>query len=265
MPFEINLLALNNRGIFPGPNESRENFLERADSSVNIPKQLSPSKAFELTKELFDADPDWVEVKMDAKGLLPWEGAATWIEENEKGQRISAIQLKPSLPAWLYLPEEMLAHELVHAMRMGFEDNRFEEILAYQTSKNKLRRYFGPLFARPAEVKGFIFLSLVTWLGFWAELAFELELGGRFFVWAPLFAIGLGIFRLMRSQRTFSAALRNLKKAITKPGKSLAVALRLSDSEILQFAISSPNEIIAFAQKKKETDLRWNQLFAAYF
>lgn len=260
MDFEINLLDLNRRGIFPGPAESPKSFLSRSALSGKEDSQL---KAFELTKALFDAIPDWVEIKRDAKGLLPWEGAATWIEENADGQRVSAIQLKPSLPAFLYAPDEVLAHELVHAMRIGFEEDRFEEILAYRTSKSWFRRYFGPIFSRPAEVKGFIFLMVATWLLYWTELILDVEWGGAFFLWAPLCAIGWGVFRLIRLQKVFSATLRNLEKAIAKRGKSLAVALRLTDAEIARFAVSSPDEIVAFGEK--ETSLRWRQLFAAYF
>ena len=154
MDFENNLLTLNSRGIFPGPAESQENFLRRADSSL---ARNTTSKAFDRTNALFDAIPDWVEIKRDAKGLLPWEGAATWIEENADGQRISAIQLKPSLPAFLYAPDEVLAHELVHAMRIGFEENRFEEILAYRTSKSWLRRYLARYFPDRQRSKGLFF------------------------------------------------------------------------------------------------------------
>jgi hypothetical protein len=258
MSFEINLLALNSRGIFPGPAESPENFLRRGELSGKAPQ----CKAFELTKALFDAAPDWVEIKQEAKGLLPWEGAATWIEENADGQKISAIQLKPSLPSF-YSLDEVLAHELVHAMRVGFEESRFEEVLAYQTSKSKFRRYFGPIFSKTAEVKGFIFLMLVTWLLYWTELVLDVEWGGAFFFGAPSLALGWGVFRLMRTQKVFSNALRNLEQVIAKPGKSLAVALRLTDAEIAQFAKSSTEEIVAFV--KKETSLRWRQLSAAYF
>ena len=104
---------------------------------------------------------------------------------------------------------------------------------------------------------------LATWLLYWTELTLDVEWGGAFLLWAPSLALGWGVFRLMRLQKVFSAALRNLEKAIAKPGKSLAVALRLTDAEIARFAISSPEEIVTFGER--ETSLRWQQLFAAYF
>ena len=258
MQFEIDLSVLNQRGIFPWPGESRDRFFIRANSYQSILK----SPAFNLTQELFDAVPDWIELRLESKGLLPWEGAATWIEE-ECGERAAMIQVKPSLPASLYSQEEVLAHELVHAMRLGFKENRFEEILAYRSSKKAFRRYLGPLFSNPTEVKGFLFLILLTWLIYWAEWIFDIELGGPFLLWTPLFALGLGCLRLMRAQNIFSSALKNLEKALKHPEKSLAVALRLRDQEIVRFSRCSPQEIVAFA--KKATDLRWEQISISYF
>jgi hypothetical protein len=254
------LIFLNSRGIFPGPFESQEHFLWR----VNTAKSRTVSEGLTRTEEMFDACPDWVEVRFDKKGLFLWEGAATWIEENEWG-RFSSIQLKPSLPSRFYTYEEVIAHEMVHAMRLMFEENRFEEILAFQTSKNHLRRYFGPLFTRSSEPKGFILWMICSWLFYWAELIFNIFIGAEYVLWSPMLILVWGIYRLVRSQKIFSKALKHLEKAIKKPGKSLAVALRLRDSEIEKFAASSPEEIFFFGVEQKEKSLRWQQLFAAYF
>lgn len=262
MDFTSDLLALNSRGLFPGPNENDQNFLGRTQAS--IPGVTDP-KALDLTQKLFDAAPDWVEVKIGSKGLVPWEGAATWIEENADGKRTASIQLKSSIPAKLYLPEEVLAHELVHAMRLGFEEDRFEEILAYRTSKNWIRRYCGPLFSKPKEVKWLLSLMAAAWVSYWIELIFDANFGGQYLIWMPSVMIGWVGMRLMRAQRTFSTALKNLELAIAKKGKSLAVALRLTDVEIALLSRLSPQEILDYAAKEKGTSLRWRQLFCAYF
>jgi hypothetical protein len=258
---EDHLLSLNGRGIFPGPSEHQEKFLRRADAAKNV----TASEALTLTKEIFDASPDWVEIRFEAKGLLPWEGAATWIDEDEEGRRLSSIQLKPSLPARLYPQAEVITHELVHAMRLMFEEDRFEEILAFRTSKNRFRCYFGPLFTQPRETKGFVLLIVCSWIFCWSEWIFDLSFGARYLLFAPLLALSWGVCRLIRSQKVFSRALNHLEKAIKKPGKSLAVAIRLSDREIEQFARSSPEEIASFAEREKEIDLRWKQLYICYF
>ena len=104
-----------------------------------------------------------------------------------------------------------------------------------------------------------------AWGLYWTEIAFDVELGGQFLIWTPLIAMGFACLRLIRAQKTFSAALANLEQAILKKGKSLAVALRLTDAEIALFARLSPEEILAYAAKEKEIGLRWRQLFYAYF
>jgi hypothetical protein len=255
---EDQLFNLNKRGVFPGPNESDENFISRARSLDFL--DLEP-KALEL----FDASADWVEVRLSAKGLLPWEGAATWIEETTDGKRSASIQIKPSLPSFLYAREEVAAHEMAHAMRLMFDEPRFEEILAFQTSKNRFRRYFGPLFSHPTEVKIFVSMMLFSWVAYGMEWIFDLNLIGNYLLFSPLLALALGVLRLYRSQKVFAAALTHLAQAIKNPRKSLAVALRLSDTEIQQFARYSPEEILSFAKKEKENTLRWKQLYLSYF
>lgn len=258
---EESLLNLNGRGIFPGPSEKEENFLRRAAAA----KRVISQEKLRLTQAIFSAFPDWVKIYSTKKGLLPWEGAATWIEENAEGIREASIQIKSSFFTRLYPQEEIIAHEMVHAMRLMFEERRFEEILAFRTSKNRFRRYFGPLFTHPGETKAFVVCMLSSWLFYWAEFIFDYSLGAKYLLWSPVFVLGWGIWRLARSQKVFSLALKHLGKTIKEPKMSLAVALRLSDSEIEQFAKSSPEEILAFASKEKEKSLRWKLLFSVYF
>lgn len=257
-----NLLNLNQRGIFPGPTEQRDQFLKRAAAARQV---TTPQEDLKLTKELFNAVPDWVNIHFGKKGLHPWEGAATWIEEDEEGLRFASIQIKSSIVARLYPQREVIAHEMVHAMRLMFNESRFEEILAFQTSKNRFRRYFGPLFTRPNETKGFVIGMFCSWVFYWTECMFDFSLGAKYVLLFPMLALAWGIWRLAHSQKIFSSALHQLEKAIKKPGESLAVALRLTDREIEQFANASPEEISIFAEKEKENDLRWAQLFLAYF
>jgi hypothetical protein len=256
-----NLLSLNSRGIFPGPTECQKIFSARAKAI----KSCSAEEALCWTKEIFDAYPDWVELRYEAKGLLPWEGAATWIEEDEEHGRCACIQLKASFLMRLYPQTEVIAHEMVHVMRLMFEENRFEEILAYRTSKNRFRRYFGPLFTRPVETKGFVLLMTCSWVLYWTEFLGGFSLGAQYWLWSPMLPLGWGIYRLVYSQKIFSKALKHLGKAIKQPKMSLAVALRLSDEEIELFARSSPDQILSFAEKKKQENLRWRQICNTYF
>jgi hypothetical protein len=247
------LLLLNKRGIFPGPSESQTGFQNRLSCLAGCKVQSYPAK------NIFDSVPDWVEVRTGSKGLMTWEGAALWIDEGADGQRSCFIQLKNSCLSRLYPRDEVIAHEMVHAMRMHFDEERFEEILAYRTSTMRFRRYFGPLFSHPWEAKGFLLMTLASWV------FYGMDIGGGLALFSPLVLLGWGMFRLVRSQRVFGRALSHLEEAIVHKGKALAVALRLSDSEIALFAKIGPQEIACFAEQKSTTCLRWRQIFLAYF
>ncbi len=252
MFLESELLALNQRCIFPGPNESEEVFFKRA--SALLPCAYNNC----VFTETFNSSPDWIQASTDSHGLSFWEGAATWIEENGDGSRSYQIQLKDSWLTRLYPKEEIIAHEMVHAARLMFDESRFEEILAYQTSKNRFRRYFGPIFSSPKESKCALALLFTSLLCSWTEIALDFNLVGNTIFALPFLAFGFGLFRLIRAQHIFSKAMRNLARSIPQTAKPLEVALRLRDREIELFAEYSPQEICAFV--KQQTSLRWKLL-----
>ncbi len=277
----MDLVSLNEQGLFPGPEETEELFFLRAAKTREGPVNLRSAKqvsvvnradrfgkvasACSITKKLFHASPDWMEIHESSKGLRPWEAAAAWIEEDPQTGRRVSIQIKNFFLSRFYPLEETIAHEMVHAMRLTFDERRFEEILAFRTSKNSFRRYFGPLFSQPREALGFVLLLAVSWACCMAETIFDFSMGGNYWLWAPLGFLAVATGRLARSQSVFSKALERLEKAVKKPGQALAVALRLTDREIERFAKCTPDEIASFAAEQRKNDLRWRLISAAYF
>jgi hypothetical protein len=257
----MDLISLNEQGLFPGPEEREELFFLRTEAVKNS----GASRPSEITKKLFHASPGWVEIRESSKGLRPWEAAAAWIEEDPQTGRRVSIQIKNSFLSRFYSLEETIAHEMVHAMRLMFDEKRFEEILAFRTSKNRFRRYFGPLFSKPRESLGFVLLLAVSWACSLAEVMFDLSLETSYLLWAPIGFLAVAAARLARSQRVFSKALEHLEKAAKQPDQALAVALRLTDREIERFAKCEPQEIVSFAAEQKKNNLRWRLLSAAYF
>ncbi len=251
------LLHWNERGIFPGPTEPEDRFYARAGSLVATE---TPPSSIALIQKNFRSTPDWAQIIVKSKGLFPWEAAATWIEETEEGIRTCQIQIKDSRLSKLYAKEEVIAHEMVHAMRLMFDEKRFEEVLAYQTSKNRFRRYFGPLFSNPTESRALMGLVAISWCLYGMNIFFEVHPFLNFVLYLPMLALGYGVLRLVRSQRIFSAALGNLQAAT---GSALPLALRLTDKEIELFAKSTPEQIHSFA--KQEKNFRWRQLYISYF
>jgi hypothetical protein len=248
------IAALNQRGLFVGPNETEADFFKRVGS-------LEVLQSVRL--EQFDASPDWIEMKVGSEGLSFWEGAATWVEETSAGVRSCQIQVKRSFLTQFYPMQELIEHEMVHAMRLMFDEARFEEILAYQTSKNQFRRYFGPLFSGPKAAKQLIGSMFLSWGIYLAEVLFDFFVFEEFIFFLPALVLGAYLLQLVKSQNIFLAAQRHLQGAINKTAQSLFVLLRLTDKEIEQFAKSTPEEITAFA--KEQQDLRWKQIFHCYF
>jgi len=175
-------------GFLQGPNESDESFAKRAEfcSTFRDPKAD-------------DHLLGWIPLYYTNKGLSFFEGGATFIDERE-GVVFPLIHLRKAFKNkdhWLfYDKEEILQHELVHAMRCTFEEPKIEEFIAYQTSKLSYRKFFGPLFTSPKEI--FFFLSSLALPFFFSELIF---------LAIPLVTLGGFLFRLALRQKKFKALL----------------------------------------------------------
>lgn len=245
---DADLVEWGRRGIFPGPRESVSGFLQRAREC---------SVVSEPAVNCFGVKPNWIPIRLDAQNLSLWEAAATWIEESEEGVSCF-IQIHPS---GKYPKEQVIAHEMVHAMRMGFEEPYFEEVLAYQTSSHWFRRYFGPLFVKGYEIKVFLALVLLGWSLLVGEVLFEKNLAASVFLFLPIFFVGWCVLRLVFLQRTFQKCLSHLKKVMKQD--PLALAMRLTDAEIRKFSKSTPSEIQSYMQQSQE--LRWRQINLEFF
>ncbi|MFI5334410.1 MAG: hypothetical protein ACHQT8_04485 [Chlamydiales bacterium] len=242
------LLALNRRGLIPGPQESDKEFWERVELSAKTYDAWQETHA--KTAQLFDFSLDWVEIFYSKKHLPFWQGALTWLET------LPRIQLHPRFQEGsllkIYKRKDVLAHEAVHAARAQFYEPRFEEHFAYLTSEKALERYCGSFFRTSGEST--LFLALLS-------LSMIAIISG--FPAVALFAIafmGIGLARLGFAHRAFNLCKKNLALIVREP---LALMLRLTDKEIALFARSSPSEILAFAEA--QSSLRWQMIAGAYF
>src|SRR5579883_2079816 len=149
-------LVLNSEGIFPGPQETKEEFCQRIAllrTEVELPSpplsEQEWTSAHRMTEDLFDIKPSWVPAFYRNKKMALWEAAAVWDYEGR-----SVIQLRRQLQKgkWGSVHrDEVLAHEAAHAARMAFNQPRFEEMICYQTSRSSWRKWLGPLFRHPWE------------------------------------------------------------------------------------------------------------------
>lgn len=243
------LLALDQIGFIPGPEEEEKDFLHRvAQSKARFGQgEWIPESHWHSVREslyqIFNVKPLYICAFYSNRRLPPWQGGAAWVE----GRSIHSVQLRKGLEKGpylgLYRREEILAHEAIHAARSGFTNSRYEEFFAYMTSEKPWRRVLGPIVRRPWEAWPFLLLVTagILWPASYLGAATWLTLGfGRLI---------RGHWRLRKAAAQIFEQTKDLQ--ITR-----AVLLRLTDEEIEQFAEGIDIESLA----QKHTCLRWRIL-----
>lgn len=281
----VSLVELNKEGFIPGPHETLEEFQKRVDFCKSLKKRIleesSPfgftgeeeekilSEGLSLTKKLFDMEPSFVPLFFSDEKLFPWHGGAAWIFQLTEGGPLGAIlQLRKAFHKkrnylGLYPRDELIAHELAHVGRMAFEEKKYEEIFAYQTSTSHLMKKMGALLQSAKESYTFAFLLLaLLMLDFYALFFLDLSvyLPLQLFKLVPLLFLLYSFFRLEARQKTLANAERKLEAI---GGENAPFILyRLTDREIEQFSKMSKEEILQYLQE--EPSLRIQVIKEAY-
>lgn len=291
---EKELLEYNKVGLIPGPSETKEAFTERATYCLNLQNQIPEMLAHELpfsrdeihltneilesgckkARSIYDIFPSWVPLFFSNYKLSFWHGGCAWIFQQKQNSPTSAFfQLRQNFRKsktylGVYDQDELISHELSHVGRMMFEEPKFEEILAYRSSKSSFRRFFGPIVQSSYESTIFVlFLLLLITVDFFTITGgykdpFSLSLIGRFGI---LCLISYALVRLWLRQKQFKGCLKNLRKTVSNIHEADAVIYRLTDDEIIAFSRQSPEEIQQYAEEQKTHTLRWKLLDKAYF
>lgn len=287
------LIEYNKQGLIPGPNEDEETFIQRAEYCLNLRKtilnelgeqipftvnDLSPKEvitpALERTEKLYGIAPSWVPLFFNNAQLSPWQGGCTWIFQVDDASPLTAfVQLRKAFfnqerYLGIYDRKTLLTHELAHIGRMEFDEPKFEEILAYQSSPSWFHRWFGPIVQSAKEAFYFV-LSLV--LVFIVDIFFLLRgdldsyLAAMPFKLVPVALIGAGCLRLWLRHRQFNRCLDRLCELLGKKKLAKEIIYRLTDTEILLFGKSSPEGILDSIREKKGKSPRWDLLSQCYF
>lgn len=266
------LLNWGRQGFIPFEGEEEEAFVARVNFGLAIHSHLEnhlqkavvrhPEILQEVmadTKALYGIEPMWVPLLFSNEKILPWQGGVALIFQLEEGSPLSAlIQLREKVYPLFGTNQERLIHELAHIGRMGFNENKYEEMIAYRSSKSPFRRLIGPLFQSGWEsilfasllllIVVFDALLLISGSGAWYDRFFWLKA-------LPIAFLAFLLVRLMRRQRTFSQAEKKLP---------LSLLYCLRDEEIDLFAQLSPDEIATYIEKKKELSLRHRLIYHLY-
>ncbi len=221
--------------MIPGPSESGEQFLARVakEPQGSFPPELRPALA--RVASLFDLSPSWIPITYSNRGLRPWHGG---VMDPAGGIQLRAAFQNNERYLGIYSRQELVAHELVHAGRIAFNEPKFEELFAYQVSNSPLRRWIGPMVERPWEVWAFLASVLVPLMADYTCLAFGWWAGFRLLMplkVLPGLLVGMGIWRTIGKHRILNRLLRKLERLTDKRG-ARAIAYRLSDAEIIRFS-----------------------------
>jgi hypothetical protein len=267
MRFMERFHILNQRGLIPGPQETEEQFSLRVDRALTLAKPHDPrlNEALSKTKELYDIAPDWVPVKESKEGLAFWHAGCLWItqEENEPPQAL--LQLKPTSRL---TTTEIVSHELCHAARITYEEEQFEEMLAYRTATARWRRFWGPLIQSTKESAAFmVSLILVLCANFlWILIPDRIPIQSIFaLALVPCFLLLFWTYRLFWRHRILNRALKQLTLLLGNEKRALSLLFRLSDREIDQFQKMSPVQITDYVLEHKTLSFRWHFLASQYF
>lgn len=275
------LLDLNRRGLIPGPLEKEDAFMQRAEYCLHLSKHLDvPLQKDVLEKPnsdlryFYDVAINWIPVIFSNERLSLWHGGCAWIfQVAENTPTAAMIQLRQVFGnkkryLGIYDRDELLVHELVHVGRMKFEERRFEEMLAYETSTSTFRRWFGPLVQSSWE--SVLFLMVLAMI-----LVFDIfllavghhegyEIAGTLKL-IPLALILIALIRLALKRRQYNKCLSRLESCLQSGQSARAVAYRLTDKEIVAFGGLTNEQIRAYARLQGKEELRWKVISLAYF
>ena len=283
---------LDSHGLIAAPGETLESFAARIDELLRIrarfdlrdnnpppTEQIEAEVGFKVgslepiapeivaeaskkTEKLFGFRADWVPAFFPSSGLgLLWGGCTVVTESGfpvfflRRGFR--------NKPKWfIYRRDELLAHELCHAVRSCLEDETYEEHFAYMTSNSAFRRWSGNCFRRESDAFAFLIpvvLLLVMQIVVYTGLL-NLPLWPFWFI-AFAFPAFL-IARNIPERRTFFTARTKLEHSgFANPDAAL---FRMTADEIRTLARTPDDQVESFLQTKSESELRWQILIQRF-
>lgn len=268
----------NSKGLIPGPDESERDYLARVQYCLGLKENppdfikaadnlndLDIKESRDKVRKIYDIDPDWVPLFRSNQGLAPWQVGCAWIYQLEKDSPLgAALQIRKANSFFSYSSSEIISHEYVHIARMAFEEPKYEEFLAYQTSSSSFRAFWGALIHKQWEAWLFFFTVMILLLLDFSLLYFQLFSLFTTFMWLKMVPIVMIIFsclRLLRRRKKFKKCLARLSSLTAQP---MHVVIRLTDQEIDQFSTMNTEKIQQYINSQEPTSLRWKVTKKAY-
>jgi hypothetical protein len=244
------LQVSNREGIFPAPQDTYESYCQRV---LRLRQNKTISSPPSLLQELYDVNPQWVEVVHSNKQLHFWEAACNWLEGDRTWIQVRKNFEKKEKLFGLYAKEEVLAHEYVHAVRALLGSEKYEEHFAYYVSRdfgNCFRATMGPCFSNPLDAK-ILLLSLFTF----PCLLFAELFPTTISLIIPCCTLAFLGGRLFWRWRVWHRCRRRI---------GLALMIRLTDEELEHLSQLTPLQIQDWISEAQKTSFRWQQLSKWY-
>lgn len=277
------LILLNREGFIPGPEEKVEDFFKRVKLTKELYKEredffkkISKNPPFNMKEYVKKPDLNWAKSSLlnlfdisinnfsfyfSNENLFFFQGAATWILDIENIS-LPILQVRKNFKRGAYLGiydlSDILTHESCHIARAAFDEPVFEEVFAYMSSTNIIRKIFGPIIKSSKEV---MFFFLFLFFSFISQFFSILEKLGYFFSIISFLMLSFALFRLFHKKWIFRKCFKKLFSILKDKKKSLAVMFRLKDSEIKKFSKLKKEEIENFVKKEKKKTLRWKMIY----
>lgn len=275
------LLKWNRLGFIPGPKENEIVFLKRISHVLGYSRKKNKEtqvskylwkKSLYRARDKYDIFPIWTKIIYKNQGLNLWEGACTWVLENEEGEIASCfLQMKKAflnkhLFLGIYLHEDVLLHEFSHVARMAYPDDKFEEIHAYKSDSSYFRRFLGGALN--------IFYLTLTALFFLLSNILNIFLFGFLDIWKGYFFLSINVTCLIFTcffilqfiyLKYLYLKTRSLLSDLVGLKTACHILYRLEESEIKQFSSFSHDKILEFVKIQRKRNLRWKVIAYAYF
>jgi hypothetical protein len=210
-------LELYQAGFLPGPKESKEAFFYR----VALLRKIAACPAKYITEKSFRGS---IFTPVDRAYLLIdhckhrfFQASSTTILEVETGVFIPVIKTPSKFSSLFVDSKEVMAHEQIHAQRAQFDEPKFEEIIAYRSSKSRFRQMISPVISTTKQQGLFFLLVLFMPVSLYPFLAFIL--------WCSITSF--------TRQNHIHRCLANLKQISSFPEELL---MAMTDKEILQMS-----------------------------
>jgi hypothetical protein len=262
-------LDWNRQGYFVLPTDSYQTYSDRVlqHKSRSVSATAIP---------IYDLTVSWVPIEYSNVGLRLWEAGCTWYEEDPES--CPTIQLNShfehsSTYLGIYHKDEVLAHECVHAARVGLRSSSFEEIFAYLVSYTHATSLFGKVAAAIRVALGPLFEhtweSLVVVLFFAAlllALLGELYTQSSYILPVAVLALAMTAYffaRLCVRWLQWWKCKWHLDTLLKAQASSLPLMVRLTDDEIILFSHLQPAAIQQWIADQAQ-DFRWELLSKAY-